>query len=129
MLEPLLREVRAWAQGEGGPDAVALAGSHARCEATPGSDVDLLLLARGAAKLLDDTAWVARFGRVEHVAFERWGRVTSVRVRYAGGPVVEFGIATPDWATDPDEGSRRVVAGGFLVVWDPGGLFAGVCPA
>jgi len=40
-----------------------------------------------------------------------------VRAWYAEGPEVEFALAPVDWATRPDEGTRRVVTDGFRVLW------------
>lgn len=120
----LLRDVCAWAQSEPALEAVALVGSQARGDATPHSDVDLVVLTARVAELLEDRAWVARFGQVKRVEREQWGRVTSLRVWYANGQEVEFGLTTPDWATSPDAGTYRVVSDGIEVLWDPGGILA-----
>jgi predicted nucleotidyltransferase len=124
VIESLLRDVRAWASSESLVEAVALVGSHARGDARPDSDVDLVLLSSEPEALLREREWLTRFGVVESVVSEDWGRVTSLRVFYANGVEVEFGVAGPDWAADPDEGTRRVVEDGFAVVWDPRGLLA-----
>jgi hypothetical protein len=60
---------------------------------------------------------------VKAAELEAWGRVTSLRVWYEDGLEVEFSLATPDWATSPDDGTRRVVSDGLRVLWDPNGLF------
>ncbi len=63
------------------------------------------------------------FGAVETIAVERWGAVTSLRVRYAGGTEVELGLTSPEWTkTDPvDAGAARVVRDGFRVLLDRDG--------
>ena len=61
---------------------------------------------------------------VVRVVVEDWGRVTSLRAWYAGGLEVEFGLATIDWATRPDEGTRRVLGDGAHVLLDRDGIFA-----
>lgn len=73
---------------------------------------------------LEDHSWVEAFGEVESVTLESWGAVTSLRVRYAGGPEVELGVATTAWAsTDPtDPGTARVVRDGLSVLADPRGV-------
>lgn len=128
MIQQLLRDLREWARSEPRIAAVALVGSHARGEARPDSDVDLVLLCAQAEALLRERDWPARFGTVRSAAREDWGRVTSLRVVYTSGLEVEFGIAAPDWATCPDTGTRRVVGGGLVVVWDPNGLFSALQP-
>jgi hypothetical protein len=107
------------------PDVVgaALVGSHARGDARPGSDVDLIVLTPAPDAYVDDHEWVRAFGTVESIDTQRWGAVTSLKVRYARGPEVELGITTPAWAsTDPvDPGTARVVRDGFRVLFDPTG--------
>jgi len=122
VVEDLMRALRAWAEAEPSVEAVALVGSHARGDARPDSDVDLIVLSAEPARLLHDRDWVTRFGPVQSASLEDWGRVTSLRVRYEDGLELEFGIAAPEWATHPDVGTRRVVSDGLRVLWDPRGL-------
>jgi hypothetical protein len=51
---------------------------------------------------------------------EDWGLVQSKRVPYADGTEVEFGFTTRRWASiNPvDLGTKAVVSGGILVLWD-----------
>jgi uncharacterized protein len=115
----LLSAVTHWAAGRADISAVALVGSYARGAATPTSDVDLVLLTHDPACYLTDTAWIACFGHVERQQIEDWGKVTSVRVYYAGGLEVEFGLTLPDWGADPpDEGTRQVIEQGILMLLD-----------
>jgi predicted nucleotidyltransferase len=123
MVEVLLDQVRAWAMSHPDVRAVALVGSHARGTASRDSDVDLVLLTEHPSKLADDTSWVSNFGTPEKLALEDWGRVTSVRVWYRAGLEVEFGLATLAWATEPDEGTRRVLADGYRVLLDRDAVF------
>ena len=122
-MQGLLRELRAWAESAEAVAAVALVGSHARGDARPDSDADLVVLSSSPARLLEDREWTARFGVVKASALEDWGRVTSLGVWYEDGLEAEFRLATPDWETRPDEGTRRVVSDGLRVLWDPNGLF------
>lgn len=123
---PVVESFVAWARSRPDVLAAALVGSHARGDAGPGSDVDLLTIAADPSALVFDPAWVETFGPVEHVATERWGALTSLRVSYEGGLEVELGIAGPDWAaTDPvDPGTARVVVDGMRILHDPEGLLA-----
>lgn len=123
MIELLLDRMRAWAMSRADVRAVALVGSHARGTARRDSDVDLVLLTEHPHDLARNTGWVSDFGTPEKVALEDWGRVTSVRVWYHEGPEVEFGLATVAWVTEPDEGTRRVLADGYRVLVDRDGVF------
>jgi predicted nucleotidyltransferase len=118
----LLDAVGAWAAGRSDVSAVVLVGSRARGQAKPDSDVDLVVLTSAPEPYLEDHSWIELFGEVDRSELEDWGRVQSVRVFYRDGLEVEFGIATPDWAEEPlDEGTRRVLDAGFVVVFDRGG--------
>ena len=124
MVEELLRSVADWAARRPGVRAAGLVGSHARGEAGPGSDVDLVIVADEPGDLLADGGWAREFGEVARTAIEPYGRVVSLRVWYAEGLEVEFGIAAPSWALEPDEGSLRVVRAGLRALSDPEGLLA-----
>jgi hypothetical protein len=52
--------------------------------------------------------------------------VTSVRAWYVDGTEVEFGLATVEWATSPDQGTRRVVKDGLRVLLDRDGALASI---
>lgn len=116
----MIDAVREWAQQRNDIRALALVGSHARGDAGPDSDVDLVLLCADPVRYLDDTEWVTVFGEVTRSAQEDWGRVRSVRVCYRGGPEAEFGVTGLDWAAlPPDPGTREVLAGGHVILLDP----------
>ena len=106
--------------------AVVLVGSHARDQATPDSDIDLVILTSAPRRYLEDRAWLEGFGAVVRWQAEDWGRVQALRVCYRDGPEVEFGLTTPDWADGPlDDGTRRVLDAGFTVVFDRVGRLTG----
>ena len=118
-----LSALKAWAASRADIVAVALVGSHARGQATPESDVDIVLLTMRPEDYLEDRRWLDRFGRVLRQQPEDWGRVTALRTWYQDGLEVEFGITTPDWAEAPlDEGTRQVVEAGFAPVFDRKGI-------
>jgi tRNA nucleotidyltransferase (CCA-adding enzyme) len=119
-VDGLLRQVAAWAAEQDHVRALFLVGSYARGDARDDSDVDLILLVDDPDSLLQRKAWPATFGPVERARTEVWGKVTSLRVRYADGPQVEFAIASLDWVRLPlDEGARRVLRDGFRSLYDP----------
>jgi len=123
----LIQEVQAWAKTRPDVLGVALVGSYARQAARPGSDVDLVIVCTSPLAYLEGSAWIRTFGRPLRIGREDWGRVTSLRVRYAGGLEVEFGVADASWAAAPlDDGTRRVTDDGLIIVFDRGGAFAGL---
>ena len=109
-----------WAAAQSDVKAVALVGSYARDAATPGSDIDLLILVADVDNYIRDQSWVSLFGEVTERLEEDWGRVTSLRAFYKNGLEVEYGFSTPDWADTPiDAGSFRVVSDGMKILFDP----------
>lgn len=124
MIDNLLRKVLEWAVDRPNIHAIALVGSHARGAARPDSDVDLILLAERPQDFVANIEWLGTFGTVVRQVVEDWGRVTSVRAWYASGLEVEFGLASVEWATRPDEGTHRVLEGGACVLMDRAKVFA-----
>lgn len=119
----LLCRVVKWAGSQPHISGVALVGSYARGTARPDSDIDLVFLCRSPDTFVRDSSWIQRFGVVERCHREEWGRVTSLRVYYTQGIEVEFAFTTPVWAALPvDAGTRRVVADGLRILWDPDGV-------
>ena len=108
-----------WASAQPDILAVALVGSYAREAATEDSDVDLVVLAHDPQSYLENTDWLKRFGPIEKLQAEDYGRVTALRVWYAGGHEVEYGLTTSDWAQLPlDEGAQRVIEDGMRVLFE-----------
>jgi len=123
-IKSFISAVTQWAETQPDVTAVVLVGSHARGEATPQSDVDLVVLTQDPDRYVADTAWARSFGEVEREEQEDWGRVMAVRVWYAGGREVEFGFTKPDWAALPlDPGTKRVIEDGMRVLFDRNGPF------
>ena len=113
-----------WAADQPEIVAVVLIGSHARGEAGPESDIDLVVVTTVPGKFLDNAAWTETFGIADSLTIEDWGRVQSVRVFYNGGPEVEFGITAPDWAAKPDDATRDILSKGHKVLLDRNEIFA-----
>lgn len=95
--EKYIKEVKQWASSCVTVQALALIGSHARNEAKPDSDIDFLIICDDKSKLIDDIAWVNKFGEVISCTKEEWGIVTSIRVSYRDGQEIEFGLAPLNW--------------------------------
>ncbi len=119
----LLDDLREWGLCERAIQGIAVVGSHARGTARPASDLALVILLDDPLALARDDDWMARFGSIGRVRDEDWGPVKAKRVHY-DGTVVEFGLASPEWAaTEPcDAGTLAVVESGVRVVYDPKGL-------
>jgi uncharacterized protein len=123
----LILDVQAWAATRADVLGVALVGSYARQAATPESDVDLVIVCASPSDLVGNPEWVNIIGTPQRTAREDWGRVTSLRVRYANGLEVEFGITDRRWASVPlDAGTRRVIEAGCVVIFDRGSAFTGL---
>jgi predicted nucleotidyltransferase len=105
--------------------AIALVGSYARREAKDDSDIDLVVLTDQPQEYLDDIKWTKRFGSVDKHQTEDYRKLTSVRVWYQNGPEVEYGITAPDWGANPlDAGTREVISGGMIVLFERGILLS-----
>ena len=118
--EKYIEKVRQWACTEDRISALALVGSHARQQAKPDSDIDFVIISDDVALLEKDVSWLNRFGTVQRQAKEKWGSVTAIRVFYADGQEIEFGLATKCWADIPaDAGTKRVVRDGMVILKDP----------
>lgn len=113
--------------------AAGLCGSWAAGRPTMTSDVDLVVLTGHRPALVQDPGWaVAAAGGGRVVRRQDWGgALTEVRVRRPAGLEVELGVADLVWAAvDPvDPGTAEVVADGFAVLHDPGGLLEALVAA
>jgi predicted nucleotidyltransferase len=120
--EALIDDVRRWAEVREDIRTLAVVGSHARGDARPDSDVDLVVVCSDPARYLNDIAWVRTFGEVVELSSEDWGLVQSLRVPYRNGPEVEFGIAGTMWTViPPDRGTAQVVGDGCSMLLDRDG--------
>jgi len=124
-ISSFLTQVSDWAARQPDILALALVGSHARGAATETSDVDLVILAQDPSRYLEDQGWLEKFGLAQSVQLEPYGKLTSIRVWYADGLEVEYGLTGEEWAADPlDPGSRRVMEGGMRVLFERGDLLS-----
>jgi uncharacterized protein len=125
VVERLLTRVVAWAEQRPDVLGLALVGSHARGEAKPGSDVDLVVVVDSTAPYLEDDAWLSTFGDVQALHDEDYGLVRSRRATYRDGFEVEWGLADRQWLqVPPDRGTAEVVAAGMRILYDPSGALA-----
>jgi predicted nucleotidyltransferase len=116
-----LADFCAWASTQADVLAAALVGSHARGEATPDSDVDLVLLVEDPERYSGHPGWVERFGRVANRQIEDYGLVTSLRVWYEDGLEVEYGLTSAQWTAPPiDAGTLRTIREGMRILFERG---------
>ena len=124
-VELFLDEFTAWASAQADILGVALVGSFARNAASDTSDVDLVILAREPKRFLDDQSWVGNFGEASRRQIEEYGLLTSLRVWYADGREIEYGITTEAWGSVPlDKGTQRVISDGMRVLFERGQLLS-----
>jgi hypothetical protein len=124
-VELFLGEFVTWASSQPGILGVALVGSYARSAATASSDVDLVILASDPQSYLGDQTWVRQFGEPTRLQTEDYGALTSLRVWYADGREIEFGLTDENWASVPlDEGTQQVIAGGMRVLFERGPILS-----
>lgn len=133
LVDDLLDVVTDWATHRPDVRAVGVAGSWARGEAGPDSDVDLVVLVDDPKSVLasEGQNTAQAFGVDGQMVIEDWGAVTAIRGYSREGLELEIGITTPAWASvDPlDAGTRKVIRGGFRIVYDPEGLLAAAVAA
>ncbi len=108
-----------WAKRRRDIRAVALAGSYARLQANPTSDVDLVIIVNDPKKYLTQTEWLNNFGAVITKQVEDYGKLTSLRVWYESGLEIEYGLTSREWAAEPlDSGTKRVIEDGLRVLFE-----------
>lgn len=118
------RLLTAWGRENRGIEAVLLVGSYARGENREDSDLDVVILAENRVELLENQEFIHKFGKVARTQTECYGACTSLRVWYKNGWELEFGLVLPSWAARPlDQGTRRVLEDGYLVLVDKKGYF------
>jgi uncharacterized protein len=126
-VEQFLNEFSYWATHQGNIEAVALVGSYARGTATETSDVDLVVVASQRDLYLQERSWTQAFGKVVSQQVEDYGKLISLRVRYADGFEVEYGLTDASWAAVPlDEGTREVISRGMKVLFERGPLLSSI---
>lgn len=118
-VDTFLHAVTGWAASEPEIMGAVLVGSYARGEARFDSDIDIVILARDPVCYIEEPGWIRIFGQAERFQVEYYEAVTSLRVWYANGLEVEFGLSDPVWSSLPlDAGTRQVLADGALLLFE-----------
>jgi predicted nucleotidyltransferase len=132
-VDSVLEATHRWAVAQPDIRALALVGSWARNEARMSSDIDLVLLTENVQHYVARTEWIQAATSEEGsiVRSKAWGPMRERRVELASGLLVEYGFASPSWASvDPlDPGTASVVADGCRVLYDPDGMLEGLVSA
>ena len=119
MQREFLEQVTRWAEKDPNVLALGLVGSYARGTAAPSSDIDLVIITSDPELYLYRVDWLSLFGTAERQQVEDYGKLVSLRAWYRDGKEMEFGFTTPAWCAEPlDEGTRQVVSGGLLVLYE-----------
>jgi predicted nucleotidyltransferase len=124
-VDAFLTEFTAWAKQQADILAVGVVGSYARDTARDDSDVDLVVVVQDPKRYLNERAWVKQFGEVASEGIEDYGLLISLRVFYANGREVEYGLTDERWVAQPlDAGTREVIKGGLRVLFERGDLMS-----
>lgn len=120
-INSFIEKLRFWSSEQPDIEASAIVGSWARGTARADSDIDVIVITSEPSKLLDDNAWFEQFGQVEKFKREDWGLVQSLRVHYANGQEIEFGITTGEWISpiEIELASGQIMRDGMMIVYDP----------
>ena len=124
-MEAFFQALKEFAREEAAVEGILLVGSYARGTNRETSDLDLCILTTRKEEMVRHPAFVGRFGEYRELRREEYGACTSIRVFYKDGREVEFGMVDPSWIRRPlDEGTKRVLRGGYRVLADKRNYFA-----
>jgi uncharacterized protein len=126
-VQRLILDVTDWARREDVVGAVALVGSYARKSARMASDVDLVIVSAHFQQLAEDLSWFARLRPGSKlIRSQAWGPLLERRVRLRSGLHIDLGLVSLAWTELPlDPGTRRVLTGGHIVLFDRHKLLSG----
>jgi predicted nucleotidyltransferase len=116
-----------WSEQQTHIKGVAVVGSFARGDFRSNSDVDLTIISTNKELTLEKIKNQFNFDNIESSTLEEWGILTSLRIFYANGLNVEYGVVTDEWVKEPlDEGTKYVVKNGFIAITDKEDIFYSV---
>jgi hypothetical protein len=135
--ETLAALVAGWVARQPDLRGLALAGSWARGNARPESDLDLVILATDQDRYRRDAAWLGTLGlegagyRIVARTPAPYGVVWSWHLQLEPDAKLELAFAGPDWASiNPvDAGTRRVVDDAFKILVDKDGRLGALLDA
>jgi len=135
--ENLTALVAGWVARQPDLLGLALAGSWARGNARPESDLDLVILTTDPDRYRRDAAWLGTLGledafyRIVSRTAAQYGVVWSWHLQLEPDATLELAFAGPGWASiNPVEaGTRRVVEDGFKILVDKDGRLGALLDA
>lgn len=117
-----LNDLKEYAEKTSYIESVLVVGSYARGTNKENSDLDIVMITSKKGEMVENQAFTKRFGTIEKKQIEYYGACTSIRVWYADGKEVEFGIVDSSWISVPlDEGTKKVLSDGFKILVDKRG--------
>ncbi len=129
-IQAFLSAFTEWAAAQEDIRAIALLGSHARNTGREDSDVDLVIVATTPERYLLNTEWTERYGTIKRQQVENYGKLSSLRGWYVGGPEIEFGLTDETWAGVPiDTGTSDVIARGMQVLFERDSILSRLKPS
>lgn len=118
-MEKIIQELKDFSAKNRHIKSTLIVGSYARGTNREDSDLDVVIITSKKDEMVENQQFVECFGEVKKKQIEYYGACTSIRVWYKDGQEVEFGIVTPTWMDKPlDEGTRKVLSDGYLVIED-----------
>jgi hypothetical protein len=85
----------------------------------------LVIIVDDPLTYLQNTRWAQSFGTIVRQQIEIYGKVTSLRVWYSGGPEVEYGFTDKTWSALPlDEGTKTVLSHGMQILNERGAILS-----
>lgn len=119
-ISKIIEMLERWGESDALVLSILLVGSYARKDYNPSSDIDIVVIVKEMTPFLLVNSWAQRFGSVDRILNEDWGLVKVRRIFYKSNIEMEFGFTTSKWLELPlDEGTRNVLNGGYLIVYDP----------
>jgi len=124
---PILDKTVLWSESDPNTLAGVLVGSHARGQARPDSDIDLVFICDDSAKFLESDEWINQFGSYKSINREDWGNVQTRRVFFDSGLEVEFNFTDKEWTKLLlDTGTKAVLENGYQVLVGKLNLLVGI---
>jgi aminoglycoside 6-adenylyltransferase len=128
MESEMIERIARWAEARDDVRAAVLIGSRARTDhpADAFSDLDIILLARDAAVLLDDAHWSGELGEVA-ITFVEETPVPGIRERrvlYQDGTDIDFAVVPVERVAEVGETGSDTLARGYRVLVDKDGFTA-----
>lgn len=120
----LMYDFVSWAGEQSHIAGIALVGPCADDENEEAGELTFLLLSDKKSKTIDAILHQFHFEEMEQVSKEDRGSLVTIRISYASGLEVEFGVADEAWLQVPiEQAAGDAFMQGFKVIWEREALF------